>query len=324
MTERITRRGIVGFDIWYIMAHTVPRIQTGPGMSEPDPGSECCKLCISMRNPNEIPRILTVTVLVLALGACGYAQPARHAHVDIRAEALNETSTIRVIIAFSVDSGWYTYWKNPGDSGLPPGFAWTLPAGCTVEDVRFPVPEKILHDESVIYGYTKDFQLTTVIRIPDEFHAGGTVLQIRADLEWLVCKERCLKEDTSITFNLLRSDAFDRSGFDARWVDAQSRMPYDFRDAGFAVDSVSMRKSPSGMTLSLHFGTGGGDGPSDFFPESIGNAVVELASIRATDRTLTMAVVPENPSEPIGTVTGLLFHGGKAYECVFPLTIRNE
>ena len=24
---------------------------------------------------------------------------------------------------------WHTYWKNPGDSGLPTQFTWTLPAG---------------------------------------------------------------------------------------------------------------------------------------------------------------------------------------------------
>ena len=277
-----------------------------------------------MRNPKAISRLLSTAILIAVFGAGGFAQPARHARVDIRAEALNVTSMIRVIIAFSVDSGWYTYWKNPGDSGLPPGFAWTLPAGCTVEDVRFPVPEKIVHDESIIYGYTRDFQLTTVLRIPGELHAKGRVPPIRADFEWLVCKERCLKEDTSITFSLPQPDAFDGPSFEAQWEGAQSRMPLDFLDAGIAVDSVTTRKSASGTTLSLHFGSGGGARPTDFYPESIGNTVVNLSSIRTEGATISMAVVPENPREPIGTVTGLLLFAGKAYECIFPLTTHNE
>ena len=28
--------------------------------------------------------------------------------------------------------GWHTYWKNPGDSGLPTELTWTLPEGVDV------------------------------------------------------------------------------------------------------------------------------------------------------------------------------------------------
>ncbi|NBX22146.1 MAG: protein-disulfide reductase, partial [Betaproteobacteria bacterium] len=38
---------------------------------------------------------------------------------------------------------WHTYWKNPGDSGLPTQLQWTLPAGLTAGDIAWPVPRKI-------------------------------------------------------------------------------------------------------------------------------------------------------------------------------------
>ncbi|MBP6375864.1 MAG: protein-disulfide reductase, partial [Giesbergeria sp.] len=38
--------------------------------------------------------------------------------------------------------GWHTYWKNPGDSGLPTELRWTLPAGVDVGDIAWPVPQK--------------------------------------------------------------------------------------------------------------------------------------------------------------------------------------
>ena len=31
---------------------------------------------------------------------------------------------------------WHTYWKNPGDSGLPTTLQWQLPAGVTAGDDR--------------------------------------------------------------------------------------------------------------------------------------------------------------------------------------------
>ena len=30
---------------------------------------------------------------------------------------------------------WHTYWKNPGDSGLPTDLAWTLPAGLDAGEI---------------------------------------------------------------------------------------------------------------------------------------------------------------------------------------------
>src|SRR5437868_13091568 len=36
--------------------------------------------------------------------------------------------------------GWHTYWRNPGDSGLPTEIAWKLPDGCTAGEIAWPVP----------------------------------------------------------------------------------------------------------------------------------------------------------------------------------------
>jgi DsbC/DsbD-like thiol-disulfide interchange protein len=37
---------------------------------------------------------------------------------------------------------WHTYWKNPGDSGLPTELQWTLPAGVTAGPIQWPTPTK--------------------------------------------------------------------------------------------------------------------------------------------------------------------------------------
>ena len=35
---------------------------------------------------------------------------------------------------------WHTYWRNPGDSGLPPMIDWRLPAGAQVGEIEWPAP----------------------------------------------------------------------------------------------------------------------------------------------------------------------------------------
>ena len=38
---------------------------------------------------------------------------------------------------------WHTYWRNPGDSGLPTILYWTLPAGVTAGEIAWPTPQRI-------------------------------------------------------------------------------------------------------------------------------------------------------------------------------------
>lgn len=37
---------------------------------------------------------------------------------------------------------WHTYWKNPGDSGLPTMLQWTLPSGVSAGEIAWPLPKK--------------------------------------------------------------------------------------------------------------------------------------------------------------------------------------
>ncbi len=48
---------------------------------------------------------------------------------------------------------WHTYWKNPGDSGLPTELTWQLPAGLDAGDIAWPVPHKIAIGTLANYGY---------------------------------------------------------------------------------------------------------------------------------------------------------------------------
>ena len=51
--------------------------------------------------------------------------------VDLVAEPAPIVSgkTVTVALRLIPVSGWHIYWKNPGDSGLPPSVTWKLPAG---------------------------------------------------------------------------------------------------------------------------------------------------------------------------------------------------
>jgi len=38
---------------------------------------------------------------------------------------------------------WHTYWKNPGDSGLPTQLSWQLSAGAAAGQIAWPSPHAL-------------------------------------------------------------------------------------------------------------------------------------------------------------------------------------
>ena len=61
-------------------------------------------------------------------------------------EALVAGRTQTVAVRLHPDDGWHTYWRNPGDTGLPTRVDWQLPDGVTAGAIQWPVPERIDFD----------------------------------------------------------------------------------------------------------------------------------------------------------------------------------
>jgi DsbC/DsbD-like thiol-disulfide interchange protein len=49
--------------------------------------------------------------------------------------------------------GWITYWKEPGDVGIPPAITPAPGALTTVETIGFPVPKVLMNGEMIDVGY---------------------------------------------------------------------------------------------------------------------------------------------------------------------------
>jgi thiol:disulfide interchange protein/DsbC/DsbD-like thiol-disulfide interchange protein len=95
---------------------------------------------------------------------------------------------------------WHTYWKNPGDSGLPTELNWTLPDGVSAGPVDWPTPRKFPLGTLANYGYDNTVLLPvplTVTAVP-----AGNSLSITLDATWLACRQECIPEEGRFTLNL--------------------------------------------------------------------------------------------------------------------------
>lgn len=117
---------------------------------------------------------------------------ARHVSVELLAEDTGVSSgrPLWVMLHFSPEDGWHTYWKNPGDSGLAPQLAWTLPPGWQAREPLFPTPSAIPYGSQTNYGYEGPNGLLVEL-VPPPTLAGDQV-ELNLQARWLVCADACV------------------------------------------------------------------------------------------------------------------------------------
>jgi len=134
---------------------------------------------------------------------------------------------------------WHSYWKNPGDSGLPTNFRWELPAGWVAGEIDWPTPAAFLVEPLMNFGYENEVLLPVTLSLPDRLDAGEFEIKLRA--RWLVCDEICVPESGQFALRLSSSPiSLNRAAFDA----VLERRPKDLDTAIAAtLDGEFMRLS---------------------------------------------------------------------------------
>ena len=133
------------------------------------------------------------------------AQPAKTEHVT--AELVAERSAaqpgqpLRIGLLLQHIPHWHTYWRNPGDSGLPTTLSWTLPAGSQAGAIDWPAPKRLPIGPLVNYGYEGELLLPLVYTPPADARPGST-LSLQAKATWLVCRDVCIPESATLALQL--------------------------------------------------------------------------------------------------------------------------
>src|SRR6476646_3333099 len=135
--------------------------------------------------------IRSLLFLALSAGSVFAAPVVKTEHVE--AELVAEKSAVQagrpvtLGLKLRMEPQWHTYWKNPGDSGLPTRIQWILPAGWKAGPIQWPYPSQLPVGPLMNYGYEDDIVLLSELTPPANV-APGTA-DIKAKAEWLVCKD---------------------------------------------------------------------------------------------------------------------------------------
>ena len=168
------------------------------------------------------PLIILITALAPITPVA--AEPVQRPHIEV--ELFPEKSSLvpgeplTVALRLKMEKHWHTYWKNPGDSGLPTRIAWALPQGFSAGPIQWPAPRRINVGPLTNFGYEGEILLLTDIQVPAGIAAGSAV-PITARADWLVCEEICIPGDATFSFMLPVSD--EPAAADPKWAKAIER-----------------------------------------------------------------------------------------------------
>jgi len=154
-----------------------------------------------------------------------------------RGEDGRHTAAIR----FRLKDGWKTYWRSPGDGGIPPRFTWKGSRNLGALDVMWPTPEVFNQGGMTSLGYEQE----VIVPIEVEPRRAGRDVVLNGTLEIGVCKDICVPETLSVKARL----PGDAASIDPSISVAMTDQPYSADEAGLQSITCQMSQTADGMKV---------------------------------------------------------------------------
>jgi len=201
---------------------------------------------------------------------------------------------------------WHTYWKFPGDAGIPTEINWKLPEGWKVGEIQWPIPLKLDEPGDIqIYGYHDEVLLMQEITPPASL--SGNAVKLVAEASWLVCEKICIPGSANLKLDLpvasqsgsVNEEIFSRyrRSLPQNWPDtkvARSTWQREGNELRLTVESAALANYPA----------------ADFFPLPEPSVVVSHPKTeRAGDGKIIFRVPIETDDKNVSALKGIVIFG---------------
>src|SRR5580698_2483384 len=115
-------------------------------------------------------------------------QKAAHAAVRLLAGS-RSGSVLLGGIAVQLDPGWKTYWRTPGDSGVPPRFDFSKSDNIEAVTVLWPAPTKF---DDGAGGHSLGYHNQILLPLRIVAKNSDKPVTLRADINYAVCEKICI------------------------------------------------------------------------------------------------------------------------------------
>jgi thiol:disulfide interchange protein/DsbC/DsbD-like thiol-disulfide interchange protein len=172
--------------------------------------------------------------------------------VKLTAQKLTINGEDSIAVSFSNEPHWHTYWKNPGDAGLPIKLIDTE-TGEILESYEWPAPKRYIEPGNAwAYGFENEYTLFFKPLKKDKLKLQAT---------WLVCKHICIPGKANIDFDTLNQneaeispssasmDSIDHSELKKRFVELPKKDQYFLKE----IDLILVKNKEKEDTFTLFY-----------------------------------------------------------------------
>jgi len=137
---------------------------------------------------------LAATLVVTSPSVEARAQDAspwqRDGHSAVRLLAGSRSGAVLLGgIAFQLQPGWKTYWRSPGDSGVPPRFDFSKSENIEAVTVLWPAPMKF---DDGAGGHSLGYKNQIVLPLRIVAKNADKPVTLRAGVNYAVCEKLCI------------------------------------------------------------------------------------------------------------------------------------
>ena len=128
-------------------------------------------------------------------------------------------------VKFELEPEWHIYWKNAGDSGLPPRVRWNLPEGFAPGELQFPIPKRQRSPGDIVTNVLGGEPIL-LTRITPPSNISTSSVALKAHVVYLVCADKCLREEADVSVELPAVETGQASPANAELYErAQRKLP---------------------------------------------------------------------------------------------------
>jgi DsbC/DsbD-like thiol-disulfide interchange protein len=151
---------------------------------------------VPLRAARGLVAALAVSSLTLAARAEDASPWQKEGHSAVRLLAGSRSGAVLLGgVAFQLEPGWKTYWRTPGDSGVPPRFDFSKSDNVEAVTVLWPAPTKF---DDGAGGYSMGYHDQIVLPLRIVARTADKPVTLRADINYAVCEKLCIPVQASV------------------------------------------------------------------------------------------------------------------------------
>lgn len=210
-------------------------------------------------------------------------------------------------VEITLDQGFKTYWRNPGESGLPPSFDWSASKNVADVKVRWPAPKR--HEDAAGVAYVYGGKVVLPILVTPKAADEPVILALKID--YGICKDICIPAHAELNLPLTK-DGADRAAIEQALAKVPHSQPLG-APGDLSVISVQSQAGGDKPTLSVVARTPAGTKPV-LFAEAPEGWYVSTSNVEADNRfTVTIEEKPKDATGPV-PLTLTLVAGDRSVE----------